>query len=361
MSNTVHVFDFLEQNNESVEGLCAIFGSERFLKRLAAKHAESMVAGGDPEFSSTVLDGDSATLADVLDEVSTRSLFGGDGPRIVVVDHADGFVKKFRDRLEDLAKNPFKNALLVLIVDSWASNTRLYKAINKNGFQIQCDEPIIKRGRSKQRDEKKLIDWLTTRAANTHGFELKSAGAQVLIELTQCDFGRMDQELAKLSLYADEGKLDPATITKIVGGWATRDMWQAVDAAVDGNASGAIQLIGQLIKAGQHPLALFGQLSWSLRRYAEAAEVVARQKRNGRVDMEVALKQAGFRPWGGEIDKAGKRLRQLGRARAFKLYDWILEADIALKRSHSKEHRGRLVLEKLFVKMAKELGPQPVN
>ena len=38
------------------------------------------------------------------------------------------------------------------------------------------------------------------------------------------------------------------------------------------------------------------------------------------------------------------------------MLDWLLEADMALKRSHSKEHRGRLVLEKLFVKMAKELG-----
>ena len=39
------------------------------------------------------------------------------------------------------------------------------------------------------------------------------------------------------------------------------------------------------------------------------------------------------------------------------MLDWLLEADLALKRSHSKPDRGRLVLEMLFVKMAKELGP----
>ena len=68
------------------------------------------------------------------------------------------------------------------------------------------------------------------------------------------------------------------------------------------------------------------------------------------------MKQAGFNSWGGEIDNAARRIRQLGRDRAFQMHDWLLEADVALKRSHSKADRGRLVLEQLFVKMAKELG-----
>jgi DNA polymerase-3 subunit delta len=68
-----------------------------------------------------------------------------------------------------------------------------------------------------------------------------------------------------------------------------------------------------------------------------------------------AVKAAGFRPWGGEIEKAQQRIQRLGRRRMGLMMDWILEADLALKRSHSVEERGRLVLERLLVQLADEL------
>ena len=170
----------------------------------------------------------------------------------------------------------------------------------------------------------------------------------------------MDQELQKLSLYADEkGKVNQATIKQVVGGWRTRTMWEAIDSAADGEAGKAIELIDQLLKSGEHPLALFGQLSWSLRRYATATEIVMRQMRSGqKANLATAVKQAGFRAWGGEIEASQARLKQLGSERASQVIDWLLKADLALKRTHSKADRGRLVLEKLFVKMASELAPK---
>ncbi len=179
-----------------------------------------------------------------------------------------------------------------------------------------------------------------------------------MIELTDCEFGRMDQELQKLALYADKnGKVDSKKIKQVVGGWRTRTMWEAIDAATEGDAAKALELLDQLIRSGEHPLALFGQMSWSLRRYATATEIVMRQLRSGRkADLPGAMKAAGFRAWGGELAASEQRIKQLGRRRAELMMDWLLEADLALKRSHSQEHRGRLVLEKLFVKMAKELA-----
>ena len=362
MTGTVHVFDLLDQPlSQPPAGVCAVFGGERFLKKLAVDFLVNSIGGGNEDFAASQYDSETATWADVNDELSTRTLFGGDGPRIVVVDHADKFVKENRDHLEGYVGASSKNGLLILIVDSWASNTKLYKKVDKSGLQIRCDAPT-KSARSKQRDEKKTADWLVARASSVYEFKLPAGGAQVLIELTDCEFGRMDQELQKLALYADEkGKVDQPTIRKVVGGWRSRTMWEAIDAAADGDAGKAIALLDQLLRSGEHPLALFGQLSWSLRRYATATEIVMRQMRNRqKPNLASAVKDAGFRAWGGEIDEARNRIRQLGRDRAGLMLDWLLEADLQLKRSHSKEHRGRLVLEKLFVKMAKELGPQAV-
>ena len=68
-----------------------------------------------------------------------------------------------------------------------------------------------------------------------------------------------------------------------------------------------------------------------------------------------ALSQAGVRDWPlGAMKKAEDRLKQIGRARAGKLYEWLLETDLSLKGSHSHESRGRLALEMLFLRLARQ-------
>ncbi|MEM9940421.1 MAG: DNA polymerase III subunit delta [Planctomycetota bacterium] len=360
MKGTIHVFDLLNQHGTDLpQGICALFGSERFLKLLALNHLISLAADGEEDFSETRFEGESASWADVIDEISTRSLFGGDGPRVVVVDHADKFVKLNRERLEDFVNQNSSSGLLILLVDTWASNTRLYKAIDKKACQVRCEAPT-KSSRSKKADPQKISKWLIQRAKSEYDFVLPSAAAMLLIDATESEFGRMDQELQKLALYADDsGKIEMDTIKSIVGGWRARTMWEAIDAAVSGNAGKALELLDQLIRSGEHPLALFGQLSWSLRRYSVAADIVFRQVRNGtRPDMGAAAKQAGFQSWNGEIEKSQANLKQLGRERANKISSWLVESDFQLKRSHSQNDRGRLVLENLIVKMAKELAPK---
>ena len=360
-THTVHAFDFLETPTVADHGVVAVFGSERFLKRMILERIADQLRDGDDEFEPLTLSGETASLADMLDELSTRSLFGGGRPKLVIVDHADAFVTKYRSHLEDLADDPPGSGLLVLVVDKWPSNTRLYKRIDAKGMQVRCDPPV--KGKSKQPDAARIARWLSDRAKTVHQFSLPAAGASVLIDLTSCEFGRMDQELQKLALYADDkGKVSQETVVKVVGGWKAETMWEAIDAACGGDAATALVRLDHLLRSGEHPLALFGSLSWSLRRYASATEIVMRQARGGnRPNLNAAIAEAGFRPWGGEQETAAGHLQQLTRHRAGQLHDWLLDADLALKGTHSHEDRSRLVLETLFVRMAKELSPAAAN
>ena len=361
MKGTVHVFDFLVsaategKSADLPSGLCPIFGTDRFLKKLAIASLTRLFASGDEDFAATMYEGSTATWPDIKDELFTRSLFGGDGPKLVIVDDAEPFVKNQRPRLEDLVKEDVAG-LLVVVVDKWASNTRLFKAAAKNGLQIKCNPPL--KGKSKNTDEKRVQQWLVERAATQYEYTLPTNGAQTIIELTECNFGRMDQELQKIALYVDKkGKVTNETIKQAVGGWRAETMWEALDAAVEGDAGKALELLDHLLRGGEYPLALFGQMAWSLRRYGQATEIVYQQMRAGKKPrIGDAVRQAGFNAWGGELDAAEKRLKKMGSARAGKILDWLLEADMALKRSHSHEDRGRLVLETLLVKMADELA-----
>ena len=362
MKGTVHVFDLLASATtdgkpaDLPSGLCPIFGTDRFLKKLAIAALTRLFASGDEDFAATTYEGSTATWPDIKDELFTRSLFGGDGPKFVIVDDAEPFVKNQRPRLEDLVKENV-SGLLVIVVDKWASNTRLFKAAAKNGLQIKCSPPL--KGKSKNTDEKRVQQWLVERAATEYEYTLPTNGAQTIIELTECNFGRMDQELQKIALYVDKkGKVTNETIKQAVGGWRAETMWEALDAAVEGDAGKALELLDHLLRGGEYPLALFGQMAWSLRRYGQATEIVYQQMRAGKKPrIGDAVRQAGFNAWGGELDAAEARLKKMGSARSGKILDWLLEADMALKRSHSHEDRGRLVLETLLVKMADELAP----
>ena len=103
---------------------------------------------------------------------------------------------------------------------------------------------------------------------------------------------------------------------------------------------------------------LFGQISWSLRRFATATQCF-QPPRNSSPEsianaLQAALQQAGVRDWPkGNLRSSATQLKQLGSARAKQLLTWLLEADLALKGSHANIHRARFVLEQLFLKMSK--------
>src|SRR3990167_3089294 len=98
MSNTVHAFDFLAKTPDAVPPVVVLFGSESFLKRLATRSLRKALVGDD-DAPFTTFEGAGLEWRDVIDELSTVSLFGG-GRRLVIVEASDPFVTKERGRLE---------------------------------------------------------------------------------------------------------------------------------------------------------------------------------------------------------------------------------------------------------------------
>jgi DNA polymerase-3 subunit delta len=364
MSNTVHVFDYLGSPSKyAVAGTCVDFGEEPFLKRLALKQLRLEVLGeGDIPYAS--FEGGSAEWRDVLDELSTRALFGGGGRRLALIDDADEFVRQHRERLEEYVEHPKSGSVLVMDVAAWPSNTRLYKAVDQKGLSIDCRAPQKTVGKRQVLDEQRLLTWLAAWARQHHDVKLPSKAAQLLLELVGPEFGILDQDLAKLALFAGPGgQITPEMVHDIVGGWKTKTIWELLDAACDGEAAEALRQLDRLLQSEDHALALFGPIAWSLRRFAAATRIVERTEREGRKpNLRKALEEAGFRAWPqGALERAERQLKQLTRHRAGQLYRWLLEADLALKGSHSNPHRSRFVLEQLLIRMSKQLAPKPVR
>ena len=351
MERVQHAFDLLKDDSPQIDGAAAFVGEDRFLKRLVRTKVTHAITE-DSEASEYHA---KAEWRDVIDDLSTLSLFG-DGPRLVVVQDADDFVKNHRPQLEDYVANPKGSGVLVLELKSLASNTKLYKLLAEHGHIIECKPPQKKRGKGSYLDEARLCEWLRDWGKSTHQINLKRGADEELLQLVGPELVLLDQELAKLALFCDpKADVTIELVRQVVGGWRAKTTWELLDAVLDGNAAEAIEQLQRLLQAGEAPQAIAGAMLWSLRRFADAAQLVMEAEQGGRkVSLPMVLEQAGFKKWPkGALQRAEKQLRQLGRHRAKDLYTQLMNLDLAMKGSHSAPRRARWKLEEFLVSLSK--------
>ncbi|MGD9126270.1 MAG: DNA polymerase III subunit delta [Planctomycetia bacterium] len=320
--------------------VCAVFGEDAFLQRHVMERLRSEVVGdADGEYAFFAFDGRKAQLSEVLEELTTISMFGG-GRRLVLVDDADDFIKRYRPELEEYADQPGETGVLVLQPRSFASNTRLYKALATAGLLVDCEVP----------SSGKLLKWLVNWAKKVHHISISDAAARLLIELAGEEPGLLDQELAKLASAAgEEATVTPELIREMVGSWRAKTTWDMLDAALDGQPQEAITQLDRLLLSGETPIAILGQISASLRRFAAATRIILQTEQAGRRPaLNAALEEAGVQPY--FIQKTQQQLRKLGRHRGAKLYQRLLDADLALKGASALP--PRLVMEELLTWLA---------
>jgi DNA polymerase III subunit delta len=335
----LHAIDYLAQADKyPPRPVCVIFGDETFLKRqVLLKLREQVLAGEEADFSLTTFEGRGAVLRDVLEELATLAMFGS--RRLVIVEEADDFVTRYRAELEDYVAKPRPNAVLVLELKTFASNTRLYKAVDASGLLVACEAPAATR----------LPRWLGDWANRMHHVQLPAAAAEMLVDMMGPELGLIDQEIARLALLAEKQTISPTLVQQQVSSWRAKTTWEMLDAALDGQVVVAMRELDRLLASGEVPLGLLAQISSSLRRLAAATRLMLQTEAAGRrTTLGTALQQAGVRSF--VVQKAERQLRRLGRARGSQIYDWLLEADLDLKGDSPMP--PRLILERLIVRLA---------
>ncbi len=338
-----------EPQKHLAHSVCAVYGDEPFLKsEVLAALRRTNLGDEDGQFALTTLTGRDARLRDVIDALSTVSLFG-DGRRVVIVEDADTFVTEYRTELEDFVMSPSKGGMLVLDVKTWPGNTRLAKFVAANGLTIQC--AALK--------ERELKSWLMARARTLHAVRLEGSATDALLELVPPEVGIVVQELTKLALIAGEkGVIDAKLVRENVGGWRARATWDMIDAAADGRAADALTQLDRIISSGEKPFALLPQMASSMRRFPTAVQLIeAAEKNRQRLPPREALAQAGVIPF--KLNDAERQLRQIGRHRAKQITEWLLAADLAMKGHNSSDERARMEIERLIIRLSTACQTSP--
>ena len=328
----MHAAAFLKAPPAKIGAIAVLYGEQHALKRAVLERLSELVLGNDEDrLGLTRFAGDQVDLKTVCDELRTISMWGSS--RLVAVDEADRFVSENREGLERYLQKPAKNSVLVLDVKTWPKTTRLAKAVPKVGLDVECS-PL---------SGNDLIRWMADTAKNEHGKSLSRESAALIRDLAGDDLGLLEQELAKLSAFVGERKtIEPADVQALVGGWATETTWSIAAAVRRGDTGEALDLLNQLLDAGESAHKILGGLTFVFRRLAQAALRAGQ----GRA-LDRALGEAGVFPR--DLGESAAYLRRLGRAQAERLTSQLLEADGALKGAVIVPERQ--VLETLVVKL----------
>ena len=325
-----------------------VAGEEDALVDRALSELTAQVLAGSkaPDLACSRFDGRGAAADEIEGAARTVSLFGG--RRLVVVRDAQDLRPVEHKRLCEYLEHPVKGNILVLVVRGAGPDSRdprrakaakaakaLKKAVEAGGGTVvDCPKP-------KARDLPALAEQLL----REHQLKAGTEALHALVDAVGEDLGALVQAVEKLSLYqGGPGEIQRQDVAEVVIDTREESVFALTDAVSEGAPAKALGILRRLVREGEHPLALLGQL---VRHFRNLARVSALRKRNQSPDQ--MRSQLGLHPF--VVRKCldqGARFTEAALALRLKR---LAEADQRLKRNRLPED---LELEALVLSLCQK-------
>lgn len=238
------------------------------------------------------------------------------------------------EKLAAYALDPIPSTCLVLTTQKLDGRRKLSAHAKKDGFLVEC-EPL---------GEAALSRFIQS-TCKAKGHHIDSAACDLLAEFVGPDLAPVDDALERLSLYVGPGgDIHDKDIREIIVRVRVQDTWALVDAILNRNLAGCLQILADVYDPRDRGLPLVGAVAWSVRQLLRFQLATARGARP-----DDAARQAGiFQP--SRARDAQERSRKLP---AHELERWLrilADTDLALK---SSRRPPEATLESMLVRMAR--------
>ena len=199
-----------------------LHGKDAFLRLDVTARIRQALAAEHGEVDVIAFDGQSAQVADVLDECRSFGLM--QQHKLIVVDNADQLVKEdARPLMERYAEKPCEDATLLLRSERWNPGN-LDKRIAQIGVVCKCDGL----------GQSDAIRWITSECKPRHGVAIARPAAELLVARLGVDLGRIDSELGKLAVGAGQ-QITPELVVELVGVTRQEDPWSIQSVLLSGD------------------------------------------------------------------------------------------------------------------------------
>lgn len=342
--------------------IAILHGPERFIQLDLTDVLRAALTKKHGEINSLAFDGSSARPADILDECRSMSLMMQH--KCIVVENAETMLavkdededapaasqgarrrpgeKTAREMFETYAASPDASTTLILRAATWRPSNIDKAVIKSGGVVIKC-EPY---------SDSEAVQWVRRRAPERHHHPIAPDAAQALIAAVGTDLGRLDSELAKLSLAVEGGKTADAPITAetvraLCGFSREEEVWSIQRGLMAGDAAAALRNLHQALDVSRHSPVLVGIAYLDLARKLDGvARGLAAREAPPAIFSRVKL-------WGSSGEAVMAAARRLRPSATADLFQAAVDAD---RRQKSGQGDPVHILEGLTLRFASVLG-----
>jgi DNA polymerase-3 subunit delta len=310
-------------------------GPERYLAdRGAAALADALLEGAPRDFNLDRMDGKGCDAAKLLAVAGSFPMMAR--RRVVVVRDLDQVPAATLNAIGEYAARPVPTTSLVLVAEKIDLRKKAFQAIRDAGRVIEC----------KKVQARHLLGWVR-QIAKAEGRRIDADAVDALARLVGADLARLESEVRKASLLADEGApITAADVAAVVSDVREESVFDLTDAVAARNPGEALRLLAKMTEGGERALGLVTMIARHLRTLALAHDAVARG-----AAPSAALVTLGVRDF--LIEKYARQLRGFGPGEPARACLAVRDAEFALKSSKLPE---RLLLETLVLDLCGAKG-----
>lgn len=319
-----------------------VFGDEHFLAAKSRLLIKSRVLGGEmADMLMVEYNGKGCEFGQIRDELWTSSLFGRDGRRLIVIEEAADFLKKYRKKLSEYILSPSPHACLLLISNK--SEAWLKKLPVDNCVAVEC---------KKIRDYQ-LPAWVVKRAA-VYNKKITASASTAMLDETGNNLALLDNHIMTLSTYTgSRDVINEDDVDAVIFNGRKRTVFELTDAMASRDSVNALRILGRLISLGDDCIKIIALLGWQVRRLWSARRIIddcCGDDHGGRSDRaEVAARfQTELKVNSYFFDSFRKQVSRFTQDDLQRRFRYIVDADVEIKTSSLNP---QVIVECLLVKL----------
>ncbi len=188
--------------------------------------------------------------------------------------------------------------------------------------------------------DRDLPGWIANRANNI-GVNIDRNACAVLADAVGRQPMLIDSELRKLALYCGDRPASSEDVTEMVAYVREANIFQAVDAVIDGRSDVALRLIGRIMDDGSPAVYLMTMIARQIRLLLMTNDLLARGEPQDQIGRRIRLS-------GWVLNKTLQQARRISQQNLEYMHERLVETDLLLK---TKPIDEQLALEMLVAEL----------
>jgi DNA polymerase-3 subunit delta len=325
-------------------------GPEAYYRRLCKEALAARVLGPEARDGFTDTDLENTTLAEVLDDARSLSLFASERliwvssaelalPRRLTPEEEGGAADRAAALLGDYLKSPSPGTVVVFDCSRYDfSGDDRAKLERVEKFYAAVPAVVEFRKLTPEASR-----FLCQDLAQKHGLKLAGAELSALVEASAGDAGRIEAEIEKLALFVgSERKVTAEDLRLMVPNAAESTIFELVDALARRDRTAALRSVDVLAREGEYlPLAVsFLNTQFRLALAAKEAKAVSPQQ------AQILFAKAGVRIWRERAEQIAATAARFSAGQLSRALALLYETD---KKFRDAYRDDRLVMETLIL------------